>query len=184
MIPERVISDNGPQYTSKAFEQFAKSYGFDHITSSPYFPQSNGEAEQAVQTIKNLMKKEDDMYLAILAYRTTPTEIGCGPAELFMNRKLFTTVPMLPELRKPTVIDPSLVAHKDANLKARQERNFDERHGTRELSQLHAGDNVYVSDRQSSAIVTYTEESTPRSYTVDTGDGTFRTNRRHLLTLQ
>ena len=179
-IPERLISDNGPQYTSEAFEQFAKSYGFDHITSSPYFLQSNGEAERAVQTIKNLMKKEDDMYLAILSYRTTPTEIGYSPAELLMNRRLRTTVPMLPELRKPTVIDPSLVAEKDANLKARQKRNFDERHGTRELSQLHAGDNVWVSDRQSSAIIT--EESTPRSYTVDTGDGTFRRNRRHLLT--
>ena len=130
------------------------------------------------------MKKEDDMYLAILAYRTIPTEIGYSPAELLMNRKLCTTVPMLPELRKPTVIDPSLVAQKGANLKARQKHNFDERHGTRELSQLHAGDNVWVSDRQSSAIITYTEESTPRSYTVDTGDGTLRRNRRHLLTLQ
>ena len=101
-----------------------------------------------------------------------------------MNRKLCTTVPMLPDLRKPTVIDPSLVAQKYANLKARQKHNFDERNGTSKLSQLHAGDNVWVSDRESSAIITYTEESTPRSYTVDTGDGTFRRNRRHLLTLQ
>ena len=146
--------------------------------------QSNGEAERTVQTIKNLVKKEDDMYLAILAYRMTPTEIGYSPAEFLMNRKLCITVPMLPELRKPTVIDPSLVAQKDANLKIRQKYNFDGWHGTRELSQLHAGDNVWASDRQSSAIVMYTEESTPRSYTVVTGDGTFRRNRRHLLTLQ
>ena len=133
-----------------------------------------------VQTIKNLMKKEDDniMYLAILAYRTTPTdlEVGYSPAELLMNHKLCTIVPMLPELRKPTVIDPSLVAQKDANLQARQKCNFDKRHGTRELSQLHAGDNVCVSHRQSSAIIMYTEESTPRSYIVDTGDGTLERN--------
>ena len=124
------------------------------------------------------MKKEDDMYLAILAYRTTPAdlEIGYSPAELLTNHKLCTIVPTFPELRKPTVIDPSLVAQKDANLKARQKRNFDERCGIRELSQLHAGDNVCVSHRQSSAIVMYTEESTPRSYTVDTGDGTFWRN--------
>ena len=80
------------------------------------------------------MKKEDDMCLAILAYRMTPTEIGYSSAELLMNRKLRTTVSMLPELRKPTVIDPSLVAEKDANLKVRQKHNFDKRHGTRELS--------------------------------------------------
>ena len=87
---------------------------------------------------------------------------------------------MPPELRKQTVIDPFLVVEKDANLKARQKRNYDEWHGTRELSQLHDGDNVWVSDRQSSTIVT--EESTPRSYTVNTGDGTFKRNRKRLLT--
>ena len=79
-----------------------------------------------VQTIKNLMKKEDDMHLAILTCRTTPTEIGYSPAEVFMNHKLCTIVAMLPELRKPTAIDPSLVAQKDANLKSRQKHNFDE----------------------------------------------------------
>lgn len=31
-IPETVISDNGPQYASTEFEDFAKSYGFTHIT--------------------------------------------------------------------------------------------------------------------------------------------------------
>ena len=66
-IPEQVLSDNGPQYSSEAYTQFAQLYGFEHVTSSPYFPQSNGETERAVQTIKNLMN------LAILAYRTTPT---------------------------------------------------------------------------------------------------------------
>ena len=178
-IPEELFSDNGPQFSSEAFTQFAQSYGFKHVTSSPYFPQSNGEAERAVQTIKNLMKKKDDLYLAILAYRATPTELGYSPAELLMSRKLRTTVPLLPELRKPVCVDPSLLAEKDAKLKARQKRNFDERHGTRELSPLHEGDTVWIPDRHSSATVT--EETAPRSYIVDTGDGTFRRNRRHLL---
>ena len=84
-IPEQVLSNNGPQYSSEAYTQFAQLYGFEHVTSSPYFPQSNGEAERAVQTIKNLMRKKDDLYLAILAYRITPTEIGYSPAELLMS---------------------------------------------------------------------------------------------------
>ena len=74
-IPEVVVSDNGPQYTSTRYAKFAKDYGFLHFTSSPYHPQGNGEAERAVQTVKNLLKKVDDPYKALLAYRST---LGSG----------------------------------------------------------------------------------------------------------
>ena len=67
-IPETVISDNGPQISSEAYAQFAREYGFKHATSSPNHPQGNGEAERGVRTIKNLLKKEGDLYLALLAY--------------------------------------------------------------------------------------------------------------------
>ena len=59
-IPETVISDNGPQYSSNEFDTFAKKYNFNHITSSSLFPQSNGQVERAVQTVKRLMKRSDD----------------------------------------------------------------------------------------------------------------------------
>lgn len=51
-IPETVISDNGPQYSATAFEEFSKEYGFIHVTSSPKYPQANGAAERAVKTVK------------------------------------------------------------------------------------------------------------------------------------
>ena len=54
-IPDVVYSDNGPQFRSEAYKQFAAEYQFTHVTSSPYFPQSNGEAERAVGTIKSLL---------------------------------------------------------------------------------------------------------------------------------
>lgn len=62
-IPEIVISDHGPQYASKEYFKFASDYQFEHITSSPHYPQSNGEAERAVQTVKSLLKKKGDPYL-------------------------------------------------------------------------------------------------------------------------
>ena len=34
-LPSVVVSDNGPQFSSREFRHFAKQYGFKHVTSSP-----------------------------------------------------------------------------------------------------------------------------------------------------
>ena len=47
-LPGVVLSHNGPQFNSREFPQFAKQYGFKHVTSCPEYPQSNGKAEKAV----------------------------------------------------------------------------------------------------------------------------------------
>ena len=67
-ISEFVYSENRPHFSSEAFKQFALTYQFKHITSSPCFPQSNGEAEKAAGTVKSLLKKGGDPYLVLLAY--------------------------------------------------------------------------------------------------------------------
>lgn len=61
-IPDTLITDNGPQFDSETFKSFVQQYGFQHCTSSPHYPQSNGRAEKAVQTIKNLIKKIREIY--------------------------------------------------------------------------------------------------------------------------
>ena len=68
-----------------------------NITSSPKHPQGNSVAERGVQTIKNILSKEDDPYLGLLAYRSTPLSFGISPAELLMGRRLNTTVPEIPK---------------------------------------------------------------------------------------
>ena len=87
-IPEQVISDNGPQFAAEDFKRFAEAFGFDHFTStcSPYYPQGNGKAERAVKTIKGLLGKEVEPYLALLSYRATPLQIEFSLAELLMSR--------------------------------------------------------------------------------------------------
>lgn len=42
----RIITDNGPQYTSKEFQQFLKEVEFKHIRTSVGYPQSNGKIER------------------------------------------------------------------------------------------------------------------------------------------
>lgn len=178
-IPDEVISDNGPQYASQSYADFAKEYGFTHITSSPYHPQGNGEAERAVQTVKNLLKKKGDPYLALLAYRSTPLELGYTPSELLMGRKLATTIPMATNLLTPKALDQSEVRTRDSRVKEKQKENHDSHHRVRDLPELLPGDRVWVTDRQDPGKVV--AEHSPRSYVVETGDGTYRRNRRHLI---
>ena len=75
-IPETVRSDNGPQFASHLFTEFAKEWNFDHTTSSPRNPRSNGQAEATVKITKGLLTcakySGQDPYLALLAYRSTP----------------------------------------------------------------------------------------------------------------
>ena len=77
-IPEHVVSDNGPQYNSDEFRRFAMTYEFEHVTSSPRYPQSNGKAESAVKMAKRIMEKAlaatQDPYLALLEHKNTPSD--------------------------------------------------------------------------------------------------------------
>ena len=147
-IPETLISDNGPQYASREFAEFTKDYEFKYSTSRPYFPQGNGEAERAVGTIKGLLNKSGDPYKALLAYRSTPLQIGYSPAELLMGRLLRSTVPTTRAQRKPRIPDLSEVRARDKQSKARQKRNHDKHHGARELPPLQPGDRVWIPQRE------------------------------------
>lgn len=55
-----VMSDNGPQFSCVAFQEFAAEYNSTHFTSSPCYSQANGEAECAVSTVKGLWKQGGD----------------------------------------------------------------------------------------------------------------------------
>ena len=98
-IPEIVRSDNEPQYLSAEFMRFASSYSFQHLTSSPKFPQSNGQAKRAVRTVKNLLNISNDPYTSLLSDRATP--LSCVTRELSMGRRLRTSVPQTDKMLIP-----------------------------------------------------------------------------------
>ena len=56
-LPQILVTDNGPQFTSVQFAQFTKNNGIKHVTSSPYHPSTNGLAERTVQTFKEGMRR-------------------------------------------------------------------------------------------------------------------------------
>ena len=178
-IPQSLISDNGPQYSGNAFREFAKSYEFEHITSSPRYPQSNGLAERAVGTVKRMLIKSKDPYLALLAYRTTPLENGYSPSELLMGRRLQSTLPIVNDELQPRQANNELLRQREIQYKQRQKFNYDKRHRASNLEKLEPNDNVYVKDQQTWGKVKQ-EANTPRSYIIETQKGDVRRNRRHL----
>ena len=56
-FPTTLVSDNGPQFTSKDFKDIMVKWGIKHILTPPYHPASNGLAERGVGTIKSHLTK-------------------------------------------------------------------------------------------------------------------------------
>ena len=97
-IPEVIRTDNGPQFASHLFAEFTKDWNIDHTQSSPRNPRSNGQAESAIKIVKGLLTRAkfsgQDLYLALLAYRSTPVDAHLrSPAEMLYQRAIRTTVP-------------------------------------------------------------------------------------------
>ena len=127
------MSDNGPQYASQEFPDFAKQYNFQHTTSSPHFPQSNEPAERAIETVKKLLSGSTDPHMALLSYHSTPlTWCGLLPAELLMGRPICSNIPQPAEIFIPQW--PYLENFWLSNKKFKKE-DYDSQHGTRPLQQ-------------------------------------------------
>lgn len=150
-VPNVVVTDGGPQFSSDLFKEFSNKWNFCHQITSPLYPQSNGMAERHIQTIKNMMRKvlEDhkELPLALLQYRNTPLIEGCSPAQLLMSRQLRANLPTSTKQLQPQVVN-----YRKFNryIKAKQDyskKHFNSRHGVRKLTPIKTNTPVYVQIR-------------------------------------
>ena len=184
-IPEELVSDNGPQFISQEYKQFTSEWDIVHTTSSPEYPQSNGLAEKAVQTAKNILQKaindKKDPYLCLLEYRNTPVDNFASPAQLLMSRSLRSILPVLRKKLEPNPPLKSKVVNKRKLMQQRQVKYYNK--GSKELKPFKSGDKVRVKQKDGKwekAVVSKLDR-TPRSYHVRTEDGgIYRRNRRVL----
>ena len=138
--------------------------------------------ERHVGTIKDMLKKADDPYLALVVYRTTPLHNGFSPAELLMGRTLRTALPVHPKLLDPKWPNLRKVALREKSIKHKQKQYYDRQHRARSLRPLCTNQNVWVKDQRKTGIV-QSESKFPRSYYVQTDQGITRRNRRFLSAL-
>ena len=147
-IPECVISDNGPQYDSYAFRQFARNRGFDHINSSPMYAQSNGFVERIVQTIKKTIMKakasRTDIDMALLCLRTTPIDHNLpSPAQLLYKKNIRRNLPIRIRNTQPQM-DKIL----EGLRKRQQEQKQKYDHGAKDIPPFYEGQNIKVRNPQ------------------------------------
>lgn len=146
-IPKTLVSDNATNFTSSEFSSFLKDFNIEHITSAPYFPQSNGAAENAVKNIKYALKNflgknskinvEDALLKFLFDYRNTPhVTTGVSPALLMFGRDIRHNFDLLrPDIKQSV---------QKRTLKAQQKQKSQFGGNTRE--QFNIGDSVYVKD--------------------------------------
>ncbi|EGT51773.1 hypothetical protein CAEBREN_12621 [Caenorhabditis brenneri] len=154
-VPETLVTDNGPQFASSAFNQFCVEQGITHVRSPPYHPQSNGQAERFVDSLKRALGKlkgegtcDSALNLFLQSYRSTPCDSSpnqATPAENFIGRPIRTFLNQL----LPSV-DPRPSDHNYT-----MEAQFNRQHGAR-AKEFDAHDKVYVKDYRNLNAPTWT----------------------------
>ena len=121
-IPETVISDNGPQYSSEQFKYFSRLCDFKHKTSSPGHAQSNGKVETAVKSAKGIMRKtkksNSDPFIALFNFRNTPQQVtDYSPVQQLINRRTRTLLPM-----KSSLLESNIPENVQENIQRSKEK--------------------------------------------------------------
>lgn len=175
-FPKHLKGDNGPQFRDQ-FDSFCRDFNIMNETSSPYNPRSNGLAEAAVKSVKNLMKKvgsnQKTFREALFAWRLTPRSDGFSPFFGFFGRN--------PRSLLPDVRDPPLVSKEFAEAREKTRNDSVMAAGGKNLVPLSVGDSVAF---QSPTSKTWFPDGIidkvlpgGRSYVVKTSSGSYRRNR-------
>jgi ribosomal protein L21E len=179
MGSHKIVTDNGPTFTSGEFREFMQGNGILHVTSAPYHPATNGLAERGVQTLKQGVKKtqggslQERLSKFLFKYRLTPhSTTGVAPSEMLMGRKLRSRLDLLfPDMSE--------------KVRKQQEKQKENRDNSRPLREFKDGDAVYVENFSASQPLpkwlagTVVEIIGSRSYLVELRDGR-GTVRRHI----
>lgn len=183
-IPRVLESDNGPQYNSSEFREFKSKWGFEHQTSSPRYPKSNGLAERFVQTAKNLLKKcsidNSDVQMALLNRRNVPrSESIPSSNERLMSRITRTAIPTAEKKLAPII---NTKVHENLKAAREKQKEFADNH-SKQAPHISVGDNVRIQQDHRNWTNATIVQSTPhpRAFIVQRADGSqLRRNTSHI----
>lgn len=188
-VPAQLISDGGPPFSSKELRDFYLSWNIEHLCSSPYYPKSNGLAEQTVKLIKNTLYKckenGTDPYLAMLHLRNSCSDGKETPAKLLCARNLRTNLPTAKSELKTSPVSYQKFKTMNENRIESMKSYYDK--SAKQLPIFMLGDKVFFQKKPHDvwlpAIVTKlpAELKSYRAYEIKTLDGqVFIRNRIYL----
>nr|CAH7744111.1 unnamed protein product [Callosobruchus chinensis] len=105
--PKSIRADNGRQFVSSEFKQFCTNSGIELIQTPPYWPQANGEVENANKSIlkrlqiahANNKNYQKEIQKFILMYNVTPHgTTGKSPSQLLFGRNIRDKIPSIDDL--------------------------------------------------------------------------------------
>jgi hypothetical protein len=126
--PDRVLSDNGPEFRSAKFSSTLSKYGITHSRSTPYKPSSNGGVERVNRTIAEVLRSsighssswDLELARAVMIYNTTVhRELKMSPSECLLRIPHdITSQPLIPLETKQqwTEGHPSFVSFRQGQL--------------------------------------------------------------------
>jgi hypothetical protein len=174
-LPQTLKTDNGSQFISEKFQNYLKDKDIIHITSTPLWPQGNGEIEIQNKTLLKAIRCahaenknwKNELRKFLVAYRTTPhTVTGISPSELMFNRRIKTK---LPDMKiNISVKEDEGIRDRDAEMKLKGKLYADSSRGATK-SQIQIGDKVLLEKRKENKLST-TYEKEP--FTVTNKHGT------------
>ena len=151
------------------------------------WPQGTGKAEAAVNIVKSMYQKNEDINLALLDYRNTPQQgQEHSPAQWLIFRRTRGILPMTPVLLQPEVAHPVAVKTEIGARQARAKQYYDRNLGGKPHEDIHPGQWVYakLNPKHKHSAWPYgivQRVSSTRSYTVFTSNGgEMRRNRAQI----
>lgn len=135
-LPQRIISDRGPQFAAKVFQELCKKLGIKSSMSTAYHPQTDGQAERTNQEVEAYLRiycashPEDwAEYLPDLEFshnQRTHSATKQSPFSLMMGYEPRAIPTILPDSEAPAVSewitrlqanrDEALAAHETARM--------------------------------------------------------------------
>ena len=98
VVPTVLFTDNGPPFSAEELRNFCRRWGIRHVTSSPYYPQSNSFAENCKALLRKCLTNGKMDYEAwgrgLLAVRNTPhASAGLSPAIILYGHPVQDVIP-------------------------------------------------------------------------------------------